>query len=280
MKNIAIGFRKTSIIVAASIVLFSVSLFGFTTAYGYGSGGKVTLCYQGSTRTVNANQADRLIALGATVGACTPPGTLVITKTSVNGDGNFSFYSNNGNLADFKIKTKNGTGSITLSLPHGSYNIVEKTQKDWTQVSNTCAQVTIVSGQTATCTIVNQETLRPGSISGTTYNDLTGKGNTNSFQKLVNARGGVTVYLDTNNSGTLDAGEPTQVTNTLGQYTFSNLPPNVTYHVREVVPTGYTLTYPPDHVYNEFIASGQNETYDDFANYLPSRQHHWWDRFL
>ena len=283
--------QKVLGLVAGALMLLPFSAFAQTTtgdggpifnassSNGYG-GGKVTLCYQGSVRTVNANQAAKLIDLGATPGPCTPPGYLVITKTSLGADGTFGFYSHNGNLADFSIKTTGGTGKVTLTLAHGSYNIVEKTQKDWNQVSNSCAQVTITSGATTTCTIVNQAIIRPGSISGTVYNDLTGKGNTNAFQKLINARSGVTVYLDTNNNGKLDPGEQSQVTNAFGQYKFSNLTPNVTYTVREVVPAGYTLTYPPDKAYFEPIASGQNETYDDFANYLPTRQHHWWDNIL
>ncbi|MCV3217133.1 putative Ig domain-containing protein [Plectonema radiosum NIES-515] len=63
----------------------------------------------------------------------------------------------------------------------------------------------------------------------------------------------VTVYLDLNNNGILDQGEPNQLTkkdtstSTLGKnryyYTFDDLLPG-TYTVRTVVPNGYTLTTP------------------------------------
>ncbi|BAY62588.1 YD repeat protein [Calothrix brevissima NIES-22] len=65
--------------------------------------------------------------------------------------------------------------------------------------------------------------------------------------------GGVTVYLDLNNNGLLDVNEPSQITafdnpNTLdidetGQYKFTGLEAG-TYIVREVIPQGYTQTYP------------------------------------
>jgi hypothetical protein len=63
----------------------------------------------------------------------------------------------------------------------------------------------------------------------------------------------VTVYLDLNNNGILDQGEPNQLTkkdtstSTLGKnryyYTFDDLLPG-TYTIRTVVPNGYTLTTP------------------------------------
>ncbi|NEP56504.1 MAG: tandem-95 repeat protein, partial [Symploca sp. SIO2G7] len=64
---------------------------------------------------------------------------------------------------------------------------------------------------------------------------------------------GVRVYLDLNNNGTLDPDEPTQITATdnpatldideTGQYHFTGLLPG-NYIVREVVPPGYTQTFP------------------------------------
>ncbi|BCL38132.1 putative Ig domain-containing protein [Nostoc sp. MS1] len=63
----------------------------------------------------------------------------------------------------------------------------------------------------------------------------------------------VSVYLDLNNNGVLDSGEPVQITqkdtseSTLGttkyQFTFDGLEPE-TYTVREVVPSGYVQTLP------------------------------------
>ena len=81
----------------------------------------------------------------------------------------------------------------------------------------------------------------------------------------------VTVYLDTNNNGVLDADEPSQITrtdttfNTLGatkyQYTFDHLLPG-TYTVRTVVPNGYTVTTNNGDSYVDTITvKGENSTH-------------------
>ncbi len=57
--------------------------------------------------------------------------------------------------------------------------------------------------------------------------------------------GGVTVYIDLDEDGVLDSGEPFQITGTDGSYTFSGLTEGETYVIREVVPTGYAATSGP-----------------------------------
>lgn len=114
----------------------------------------------------------------------------------------------------------------------------------------------------------------PGSISGTTYSDFTGSGK--NFQGLLNRRGGITVFLDTNNDGNLNAGEPSTQSSIFGNYSFANLPANTTYHVREVTPAGSILTFAPEGVYHQTLASGQNIAHNDFANRDPNRNH-WWN---
>lgn len=250
-------------------------LFDEADSNSYG-GGSITLCYHNQTRTASARQAARLIARGATVGPCTPPGTLIVTKITRGGDGTFSFSSQSDPIGNFKISTDGGSGSATFTLSHGSYTIVERDQRNWRQVSNSCTQVVVVSGGTVNCTIVNEAS--PASISGTVYVDLFGNGL--SFRNPFNRRAGVTVYLDTNNNNVLDGGEQSTASNFLGNYTFANLPSTMTYHVREVVPTGFVETYPSGGVYDETPASGQNIIHDDFGNNQPGRAHRWFDRFI
>ena len=79
-----------------------------------------------------------------------------------------------------------------------------------------------------------------GSIAGTVYGDA------NHNQTLdPNERGiaGVTVFLDTNNNGVLDAGEVSTVTSADGSYDFTNLVPGL-YVVRQVPPAGWRQTAP------------------------------------
>jgi hypothetical protein len=54
---------------------------------------------------------------------------------------------------------------------------------------------------------------------------------------------GITVYLDSNNNGTFDNNESSQITDETGQYQFTGLEAG-TYIVREIVPTDYKQTYP------------------------------------
>lgn len=54
---------------------------------------------------------------------------------------------------------------------------------------------------------------------------------------------GVTIFLDLDENGVLDKGEPAQVTDENGLYKFTKLMPG-TYVVREVVPNGYRQTFP------------------------------------
>ncbi|MDB5173705.1 MAG: hlyA 9 [Phycisphaerales bacterium] len=74
----------------------------------------------------------------------------------------------------------------------------------------------------------------PGSIAGTVNRDLT-----NGKVGVPN----VTVFLDTNGNGTLDAGEVSVKTDGSGNYHFDNLPAG-SYNVAEVVPAGFQKTMP------------------------------------
>lgn len=85
-----------------------------------------------------------------------------------------------------------------------------------------------------------------GTISGSKWNDLDADG-----LRDTQAAGGVdepglgdiTIYLDLDKDGTLDAGEPLQITDPSGSYAFTGLTAGV-YQVREVVPDGYIPTFP------------------------------------
>jgi RHS repeat-associated protein len=77
-----------------------------------------------------------------------------------------------------------------------------------------------------------------------------------------------TIYLDTNNNGQLDTGEPFTKTDVNGNYSFTNLAPN-TYHVREVPQTGWNQTGPapvPPGSYTVTVTYGQVVNGLDFGN--------------
>lgn len=83
-----------------------------------------------------------------------------------------------------------------------------------------------------------------GSISGTVFRDANGNGVQDSTESGISQR---TVYLDTNENGELNSGEPTTTTDSSGAYSFDGLGP-ATYPVRQVLdsneqPTNEIGTY-------------------------------------
>ncbi len=80
-----------------------------------------------------------------------------------------------------------------------------------------------------------------GSISGVKFNDDNGNGVRDLGEQ---PRQGVTIYIDSNNNGALDAGEPETTSDVSGNYAFNDLAPGVTYHVREVLDIGFAQTGP------------------------------------
>lgn len=101
------------------------------------------------------------------------------------------------------------------------------------------------------------------SISGKKFQDQTGNGLTSDDTPL----GGTTIYLDADNDGVKDAGEPSTVTGADGKYQFSGLASG-TYVVREVVPYGFIRTAPTlaDN-YVVTISGSTSVTGKDFANF-------------
>jgi uncharacterized delta-60 repeat protein len=89
-------------------------------------------------------------------------------------------------------------------------------------------------------TIQNDDTASLGTITGTAFADTNGNGVHDGGDSAL---AGETVYLDLNQNGKLDAGEPTATTDSNGNYTFSNVPPG-TYTVGQAAPTGSLPTAP------------------------------------
>ena len=127
------------------------------------------------------------------------------------------------------------------------------------------------------------QALQPGEIRGTVWNDLNGNRSRDvagtGAASSEPGMAGVQVYLDLNNNGQLDAGEPTQLTtadnpvtltiNEQGQYRFTGLAPG-SYTVREILPSGYTQTFPGTTSGVNLIRNGSFESGTAALNkYLP-----------
>ncbi|MFW2338938.1 MAG: SdrD B-like domain-containing protein [Acidimicrobiia bacterium] len=108
-----------------------------------------------------------------------------------------------------------------------------------------------------------------GSISGTKWDDLNGDATRDSGEPPL---AGVTIYLDLDDDGTPDLGEPSTVTAADGRYSFSSLIAGL-FVVREVVPSGYTQTFPSvaQNGEHRVTISGSDTVIDvDFGNRLAA----------
>ncbi|AFY47866.1 RHS repeat-associated core domain protein [Nostoc sp. PCC 7524] len=152
------------------------------------------------------------------------------------------------------IGTQTGNGNV-IFLTDGEQNrggsIVDEVERLKAQGFNLSA---FGVGNDASLSVI--QTIDPDGTKFTSIDDILdafggiGEG---SRSVLEPGLAGVSIYLDINNNGILDSGEPVQVTaqddpNTLdidetGQYEFNNLAPG-TYIVREIIPDGFEQTFP------------------------------------
>jgi len=120
------------------------------------------------------------------------------------------------------------------------------------------APVSLASGQNLNG--INFGNTQLGSISGIKFNDL----NRDSLLTTGEpALAGWNIFIDANNNGTLEATEPSTVTNATGAYAFANIPPG-NYSLREVQQPGWTQTTPNPGPVN--LTGGANITGINFGN--------------
>ncbi len=105
----------------------------------------------------------------------------------------------------------------------------------------------------------------PASKSGIKYEDENANGQQDGGELGL---GGWTIYVDIDDSGTLNAGDLSDVTASDGSYNITGIPPG-TYDVREVIQAGWTCTEPnAAGVYaDEVFTSSDQITDNDFGNY-------------
>jgi serine-aspartate repeat-containing protein C/D/E len=165
----------------------------------------------------------------------------------------------------------NSSGDYDFTgLAPGTYLLREQVPSGYKQTSpaNTPTLLTITSGDNITgqnFTNTSTSVAATGSISGAVSKVVSG---------VTSADAGVTVYLDTNDNGALNSGEPSTTTSSTGSFSFTGLAAG-TYYLREVVPTGYSQTSPSSSPTKITLASGQALSGQNFvdtstvATYIP-----------
>jgi serine-aspartate repeat-containing protein C/D/E len=153
-------------------------------------------------------------------------------RTTTDTEGNYRFDSLGAGT--FRLGVQLGTGYRQVSPASGTLSV-------------TLTNNQRVSGRNFLIT-------GTGSIAGTVRNVANNAG-----------LSGWGIYLDLNGNNSRDANETRYVTRSNGAYTIPNVPPG-TWVVRQVRPSGWTLTNPPAGEFVIRVAAGQRATGVDFSN--------------
>jgi uncharacterized repeat protein (TIGR01451 family) len=180
---------------------------------------------------------------------------------------------------DLGITTNNNDyDSTPFVIPVGSHTVWE-TGANGTDLadfqvvfSGDCdsqGNVSIAIGDSKVCHITNT---KKGSISGYKWNDINQNGIWDGGEPVVNYSdvvNGVTIYLDLNNNGQQNIGEPSTDTDNNGYYQFANIVSG-RYVIceRDDNMTGWTRTYPiGNNCHGIFVNPGEDLTNINFGNF-------------
>lgn len=148
--------------------------------------------------------------------------------------------TNNNGTADAgerQLRTnEQGRGAFT-NLPLGNYVVREVVPSGFSPSTADRVDVTL-STQDANVTFANTPN---SSITGCKFEDFNLNGYRDGNEPAI---ANVTIFIDTNRDGVLQANEPTTTTNQFGTFAFNNLRPG-NYSIREVTPPGYFQTTQP-----------------------------------
>jgi hypothetical protein len=122
-------------------------------------------------------------------------------------------------------------------------------------------QPTPTSAQATTTVATNG-----GKISGLVFHDYNANGQQGNGEPGL---AGIAVFLDLNNNGILDPGEPSTTTDFSGAYSFAGLAAG-TYTVRQIQLGGVILSAPPTASFTLTLTAGSSLTNQNFADVLTS----------
>ena len=165
----------------------------------------------GYTQTGASADCSGTIALGESK-TCTitnddQPATLIVKKVVVNDDGgtkgasDFSFQVNGGSAIGFEADGQND-----LTVDAGTYNVVEPAVAGYSTSYQGCSSIELDPGETATCTVTNDDQAATLIVKKVVVNDDGGTATADDFSFVVNGGQAQTFQLDGQNDLTVDAG--------------------------------------------------------------------------
>jgi serine-aspartate repeat-containing protein C/D/E len=164
--------------------------------------------------------------------------------------------------------TTDADGNWTIDgLAPGDYVVRELPPSGWTcSAPPTCTHpVTLSSNEDATLTggFANVD-ITPATLSGTVFHDLNGDGTRDPGEDGL---AGKAVYLDLDDNGNLDSGEPSTTTAADGSWSITGILPG-DYVLRELAGNGWKCSTPTDCGTAVTLAPGEDGG-QDFANFMP-----------
>ncbi|MBN2259179.1 MAG: DUF11 domain-containing protein [Clostridiales bacterium] len=176
-------------------------------------------------------------------------------------------YNDNETLDEgepFDVTDSDGYYSISDIHP-GTYNLLEVQKCCWVQTTPNKPSSYPIDFVSATYEgPFNFGNWGSMSKPGYKFNDLDGDGRWDEEEPGLE---GFTIYVDYNDNGTLDRGEPFDVTDGEGFYLITDIQPG-TYKVREVQEEGWTQSYPVDPTY-------YNEIFDPCTQFCDGNFGNW-----
>lgn len=153
---------------------------------------------------------------------------------------------------------------VFTNLPPGSYTVREVEPPGFEQTTpggDGAHRIRLRAGQIATGLDFGNR-LRRGSIQGVKWNDLNGDGIRTPDEPRI---GGAIIYIDINEDGVLNLGEPAAITNARGEYEIRDLLPGE-YIIREYVLPGTEVTFPVGGFHRKIVYPGLPTPDVDFGN--------------
>jgi hypothetical protein len=137
-----------------------------------------------------------------------------------------------------------GTYSFDAYLDTGTYNVRQVVQAPFTQTTPTTNggdyRITVSTRGQDFNGVNFGNRMAPGTIRGTKFLDLDADGTRDAGEPGL---AGIMFFVDVNNNGRINVGEPAAVTGADGSFVIPNIQPG-TYPVREILAGGYVPTLP------------------------------------
>ena len=147
----------------------------------------------------------------------------------------------------------------TLKMTAGNHSLMVKVQDTTNAVRDEDFRAKYMT-ETKSWTVTVAAPPALAMISGQVFNDTLGGGARTADSTGI---GSVRLFIDTNQNGVLDVGEPSLRTDDTGHYSFRNLTGG-TYRVREIIPTGYRSSNTTTGYFDLKVSAGTTGT-QDFA---------------